>query len=104
MGNFNINYNPAKVYSDSEESELKDKVSLSTIIVFTEFNTSTKVNNPIKTNVKSSKVNNLAYNIVNNNFDSLCLPYTTSKQTRIIIQNKSMRKVEGKFDKMYMNL
>lgn len=82
MGNFNKEYNPTKIYSDSEQSNSSsdndddhadnaDKTSRDTA-------TATPSN--------STMSSLLALSASDNDFDSLCTPCISSKQTRVLVR------------------
>lgn len=101
MEDFNIEYNLAKVYSDSKESEPEAEKLPSPS------SHTPEANSPIGTIPAQSYTSSseaLVHTIIDNDFDSLCLPCVANKQTRIVIQNKPMTKVEGKFDEVHVDL
>lgn len=104
MRNFNINDNSAKVYNNFEELKSENEVDLLTITVSAEVNNSAKVNDIVKADVSSLKIINLTCTIIYSNFNSLCSSSLAHKQTYIVIQNKSMTKIESKFDKVCIDL
>lgn len=82
MGNFNTKYDPAKIYSDSKKSEPKaEKLPSPSPHI-------PKANSPIgKIPAQSytSLLETSAHTIIDNDFDSFCLPCVTSKQTSVVI-------------------
>lgn len=101
MGDFNTEYDPAEVYSDSEESEPEAERSPSPSPHTSE------ANSPVGTIPAQSYANSSeasARTIIDNDFDSLCSPCVASKQTCVVIRSKPMTKVEGKLDEVHVDL
>lgn len=84
MGNFNIEYNSANVYNNSKESELENEEKL--------------LPPPPKTD------SNVAYVIIDTNFDSFGSPGVASKQTCVVVQSKPMTKVDEMLNEMHVDL
>lgn len=82
MGDFNTKYNPAEVYSDSEESEPEAERSPSPSPHTPEANSPVGTI-PAQSYASLSEAS--ARTIIDNNFDSLCLPCVASKQTCVVI-------------------
>lgn len=100
MENFDIKYNQVKIYSDSKESKPKNKrLPLPLILPLS-----------LLATILSAKIDlgsletNIVYIIINNNFDSLYLPCVASKQTYIVVQSKTITKLDGKFNELHVNL
>lgn len=92
MRDFNVEYNLTKIFSNSEQSN-------------------SNINNLVgKNDSLRNKKNKNNQNIANsaqtteNNFDIICLPCITSKQTRATVYNKAITKINKKFDKIHVNL
>lgn len=101
MGNFNAEYDPTEIYSDSKESESEDGNTPPPAPSTAPENTLLPVepeSNPLTTNSARTAVT------VDSDFDSLCSPCVASKQTRVVIRNKPMTKVEGKLDEIHVDL
>ena len=91
----NINYNPTKVYSNSKQSEpdtSSDKLYPDT-------------KNPTKSDEPTNNLISIGftYMIKDSDFDSLYSPCIAIKQTRVVIWNKPMIKVDDKLDKVYID-
>lgn len=95
MGDFNSAYNPTKVYSNSKQSGSDDQIGSHDDKHF-----NSKIA-PIST-ITLTKVSLLA-TLIDNNFDSLCIFCIASKQTRVVIQNKPMIKVNKKLEEVYVD-
>lgn len=84
MGNFNSKYDLTKVYSNFKELNPNNNNFATILINNTDvsnpvkFNNFSKFNTPVN-NFSFTKINNLAYVIINSNFDSLYLSCIISK-------------------------
>lgn len=103
MGNFDTEYDPAKVYSNSEESEPEDEKLPSS--------SSTSPTSPSAATLPAEVVHpdsletSIACTTIDNNdFDSLCSPCVASKQTRTVVRNKPMTKADKKLDEVHVDL
>lgn len=106
MGNFNLKYNPTKVYSNSEGSGLEHKDE--GILPGLDTTSSIAIPNILVTNIVIRTNGELATSSVctamNQDFDTLYSPCIASKQTCVVIRNKSMTIVKEKLDKVHINL
>lgn len=101
IGDFNTKYDLAKVYSNFEESELEVERLPSPSLHIPEANSPVGII-PAQSYTSLSEAS--ARTIIDNNFDSFCLPCVASKQTHVIIRNKPMIKVEGKLNEVHVDL
>lgn len=100
MGNFDVEYDSAEVYSDSEESEPEDERLLSPL---TSPPSPSAATPPAKFDSGSLETN-IACTTIDNDFDSLCSPCVASNQTRVVVRSKPMTKVDGKLDEVHVDL
>lgn len=84
MGDFNAEYNPAEIYSNSKQSESDSD------------NDATKEGPELLTA--------FATYFADNNFDSICTPCLASKQTRVVNRSKPMTEVSEKFEEVHVDL
>lgn len=96
MGDFNSAYNPSEVYSDFEQSGSDDQTGS-----HDDKHSNSKIA-PISTTTLTKA--SLLATSTDNNFDSLCTPCIASKQTRVVIQNKPMTKVNEKLEEVHVDL
>lgn len=96
MGDFNSAYDPTKVYSDSEQSGFDDQTGSHDDEHF-----NSKIARISSTTLTKAL---LLATSTDNDFDSLCTSCIASKQTRVVIQNKPMTKVNKKLEEVYIDL
>lgn len=123
--NFNSKYDLTEVYSNSKklgleyndpttnsihEIDIIDLIDLM-IIFIDDININELIKldklgktNMLASNCSSVEINNSAYPTIDSNFNSFCLLCITNKQIRIMIQDKLMKIVDNKLDKVYVNL
>ena len=92
----NTHYDPIEIYSNSKKLEPDTSPN--------------KLDPDIKDLTKGDKPTNNLTNIdsiciiKDSDFDSLFSPCVASKQTRVVIRNKPMTKVDDKLDKVHIDL
>ena len=96
MGDFNSAYNPTEVYSDSEQSGSDDQTGS-----HDDKHPNSKI--ALISTTTLTKASLLATS-TDNNFYSLCTPCIASKETRVVIQNKPMTKVNEKLEEVHADL
>lgn len=96
MGDFNKEYDPTEIYSDSEQpsSDNDDAADLD------QPDTTQTDQLPATSNTAMSSL----LTTPDNDFDSLCTPCIASKQTRVVVQNKAMTKAKEKLDEVHVDL
>ena len=92
----NTNYDLTEVYSNSEESES----DISPNKVDPDIGNLTKGDEPTDSSICISSM----CMIKDSDFHSLYLPCVANKQTRVVIRNKPMTKVDNKLDKVHIDL
>lgn len=103
MGDFNKEYNPTEIYSDSELSD--DDASLNQPIPRSDDDADTnkpESEQPQPPNPSPAMSSRLA--TTNSDFDSLCTPCIASKQTRVVVRNKPMSEAKEKLDEVHVDL
>lgn len=91
----NINYDPIEVYSNSKELELDTSLDKFDPNMEDLTKNNKLINNPTSINP--------VYTIKSSDFESLYSPYVASKQTQIVIWNKSIIKVDEMLNKVYVD-
>lgn len=87
MGDFNAEYNPAETYSDFEQSGSENDV----------------ITDLAMPQPKDTLTAYASY-ASDNNFDSLCTPCISSKQTRVVVDSKPMTEVKEKLEEVHVDL
>lgn len=96
MGDFNIKYDPTKIYSDSKDSGSEhEDMDMTSSAPPTQSN-STEPDD--KLTVNSSRLEE------ESDFDTLYFPCIASKQTRVVIRKKPMTMTEEKLDEVHVDL
>lgn len=78
MGDFNAKYNPKEIYNDSKQSKSNNDTKIEAVQKIPEL------------------LIIFAFYTTKNNFDNLCTPCITSKQTQIVNRSKPITKVRKK--------
>lgn len=97
MGNFNEEYDPAEIYSDSKASEPKE--------IFTDIDADNS--NPVETPATGpaeTPITMKAFKIFNSDIDQIYEPYVGSKQTPVVRRYKPMTPIEKILHEVHVNL
>lgn len=82
MGDFNAEYKPAEVYSNSEQFDSDNEA----------------------TEERPEPLRASTSHAINNDFDSLCAPCLASKQTRVVNRSKPMTEVKEMLEEVHVDL
>lgn len=99
MGSFDNAYDPTEIYSDTEQSESDDDEQLTDL---GQRDNKQPVNPDNQLAIPSAMASVL--DIPESDFDRICTLCIASKQTRVVIRNKSMTEVKKKLEEVHVDL